>query len=309
MISVLFSLFACFGHSLEQLFVIKDLPLGSAELAIDLLSRRNSSQSDDNSMFNFDANDTLFGDLPEDGDDNMPSIMDTSPVVSLEPIVSLNPIRLPFESTILSQTNIDLTKTQGLHSVTISPVPPIPSKRGPGRPRKDGKVPVQRKNLFPGRPRMRGRKTLNVLGVGSNPTPNEMTSKPSLGSFNMSSGLSIKAISGPIQRTPSESGRVELSISPANFGSQMSSNMSVSNSDDSNNEIESKLNTRYCIFCNLSDTSSLCLGELIRCEPTPGFNPLKRSGRLRRPSETETICGSSASGDNSSINSTKTSES
>ena len=301
----------CFGFSLfwslvfgSIVVITVDLPLGSAELEIDLLSRRTSSQSDDNSIFQFDGNETLFGDLAEDEDDNLPlGLGETSRVVSLEPIVSLNPIRMPFESSLLSQTNIELNKiqTQSQTSVTISPVPPIPSKRGPGRPRKDGKVPIQRKNLFPGRPRMRGRKALNALGVGPNPSSSEIqTSKPalSLGSFNMSSGLSIKPITGnTIPRVPSDLGRVELTISSASFGSQMNSNLSISNSDDSNNESESKSNSKVCIFCNLSESSSLCLGELIRCEPTPGFNPLKRSVRLRKSPEEEVSGGGSHSGD------------
>ena len=267
----------------------------TTDLEIDLLSRRTSSQSDDNSIFaHLDADNSLFGELPEECDDNLQSIIgDTSRAVSLEPIVSINPIRLPLDTSLLAQNTSEVTKTQS--SVTISPVPPIPSKRGPGRPRKDGKVPIQRKNLFPGRPRMRGRKTLNVLNVDpSSPGSDINISKPtsSLSLCNMSSGLTIQAVPGVTTPRVTDSTRVEFGLSSATYSSQLSCH-SVANSEDSNTEIECKQNTKVCIFCNLSDNFSLSLGKLTRCEPTPGFSPSKRQSRLRRSPVDETITGAS----------------
>ncbi|XP_054161923.1 histone-lysine N-methyltransferase 2C-like [Oppia nitens] len=275
-----------------------DLTIGSAELEIDLLSRRASSQSDDNSIFaHLDANDTLFGELTDDCDDNLPSLMPDSTVsrpLSLEPIVSINPIRLPFESSLLSQSsNANLNKTQmqsqqSSSSGTKLPVPLMPSKRGPGRPRKDGKVPIQRKNLFPGRPRNRGRKTLNVLNIGSNLSGGDLQSPKSLNSFNVSPALPSKAISGNNGcRTPDTS-RTELSIPSSN------SNLMITNSDDSNNETELKISSKVCIFCNLSENSLHFLGELIRFDPTPGFNPMKRSVRRRSSPDSDITPGSSS---------------
>jgi hypothetical protein len=274
-------------------------------LEIDLMSRRTSSQSDDNSIFaQLDGNDTLFGELADDcNDDNLPSLLsDTSRSASLEPIVSINPIRIPFESNSLLVHSIS-GQTAQQSSVTISPIPPIPSKRGPGRPRKDGKVPIQRKNLFPGRPRMRRQKMGVLGGVGSNAsTSDAMAPKPttSLSSFNIGSGLSIRPVSGNVTpRMSSDSGRVELTISSGSFGSsQKSSSLSHNNSDDSNNDNDAKLITKVCVFCNLGESSSLGLGALIHCEPTPGFSPFKRSARLRRSPERETTTGVSTTVDN-----------
>ena len=176
-------LLSLFILKIIKLIGFKFLIIGSAELEIELMSRR-GSQSDDGSLFaQLEGTDTLFSVLTDDVDDNLNNLPSDSSRPSIEPVVSINPIRFPFSgSTSLLASNAQNnslnsqvpSQIQSTSDVTISP---IPSRRGPGRPRKDGKVPIQRKNLFPGRPRMRGRKTLNVLGSSSSSIPsNDPTS-------------------------------------------------------------------------------------------------------------------------------------
>ena len=169
------------------------------------MSRR-GSQSDDGSLFaQLEGTDTLFSVLTDDVDDNLNNLPSDSSRPSIEPVVSINPIRFPFSgSTSLLASNAQNnslnsqvpSQIQSTSDVTISP---IPSRRGPGRPRKDGKVPIQRKNLFPGRPRMRGRKTLNVLGSSSSSIPSNDPTSNTLSNMgfnnnNLGCSISIKPI-------------------------------------------------------------------------------------------------------------------
>lgn len=268
------------------------------------MSRRASCQSDDGSLFaQLEGND-LFVDLPDDVDDNLPVIAETASC--MEPTLALNPIRIPYEASqsqsLLMSSNTRQSGAQMEPSMTISSVP---SKRGPGRPRKDGKVPIQRKNLFPGRPRMRGRKTImgtpSGLIMDSNNIPNAPSTSSNMSSFNIGScGMtSMKPMPVPnLPRIPSDPGKVEMGLSsgvyvPSSSQIHSSSNFQV-NSDESSLDFDAKINSRICSFCNLGENSSLGLGELIRCDPSPGFSPFKRSIRLRRSPDTDSSAPNSS---------------
>lgn len=266
---------------------------GSTDLDnLDLMSRRESSQSDDGSLFGqLDGADTLFSDLAEDVDDSLPVHLGDTSRAPIEPVVSINPIRFPFAGSTsllvsnaqpVSSNNSTIPSQPQPGGVTISP---IPSRRGPGRPRKDGKVPIQRKNLFPGRPRMRGRKTLNVLGTTPSIASDTNNPAPTIGSFNVGCAVSIRPISGPsVPRTGPDPGRVELTISSSSYYQPTASSSTnfMINTDSMGLPGESKGNLKTCAFCNLGENTALGLGEVIRCEPTPGFIVAKRSTRARR---------------------------
>ncbi|XP_049271677.1 histone-lysine N-methyltransferase 2C isoform X2 [Rhipicephalus sanguineus] len=162
-------------------------------------------------------------------------------------------------------------------------VSPLVVKRGPGRPRKDGSSPVQRKKLsshsFPGRPRVRSRKpSLLSLAGSSGQTP--------------PSGSLLERSPAPYEMDLEHSAQPPLTP-------QASTSMSDSahydqpgpgeSPHDKQDELSPEGSERVCALCNLGDGRSMGQGKLVRFEPTLGFQPFRRAAKLvqRAPSSSE----------------------
>ncbi|KAM7313241.1 hypothetical protein ISCGN_003119 [Ixodes scapularis] len=155
-----------------------------------------------------------------------------------------------------------------------SALAPLVVKRGPGRPRKDGSSPIQRKKLFgdlwvgrhsfPGRPRVRSRKPgpfhLSMAGCGGGLTPE----LPSVGYE-----LELDA---PQPQTPG-------STTPESVYDPQSAGESLLEKQE---ESPPEWPERLCSVCNLGETSPMGQGRLVRFEPTLGFQPFRRAARLHR---------------------------
>ncbi|XP_064470937.1 histone-lysine N-methyltransferase 2C-like isoform X3 [Ornithodoros turicata] len=144
-------------------------------------------------------------------------------------------------------------------------------RRGPGRPRKDGSGPVQRKKIhssFPGRPRVRSRKPglLSLQHPGSLVGPDLMTS----GGLEQESDPQLPL--APFPATTSDAG----------YDGDMPLEPGVERLDELSTHERQE---RVCSLCGLGDGSHYGQGKLLRAEPTPGFCPqLRRPPRFRRVS-------------------------
>lgn len=163
---------------------------------------------------------------------------------------------------------------------------PVVQKRGPGRPRKDGSVPIQRKkpqsNPFlraSGRPRGRRR---HIQGDRTQLNHNQL------------SGLSMQQsdvpkIGEPAVALISQPLDNQERVDPIELDSDNSLSSAVSNERSASEELfQEQWSGKMCAFCNLGERSLLGQGEMTRFEPTVGFNPFRKSPKARRgSSETE----------------------
>ncbi|XP_067143136.1 histone-lysine N-methyltransferase 2C-like isoform X4 [Centruroides vittatus] len=199
----------------------------------------------------------------------------------------MNPSVLPFQDHTTSMCEIMTTIPLPLQSALSAPVI---TKRGPGRPRKDGSGPIQRKKIFPGRPRMRTRKTTHRAIIPISSTSNQSIAVfESRGGYHLSEsalhedkGYDLCASSeaaqlfvGDIHRNhPLDIGEID---DPQTAYSVLRRTMH----EESNQE---QWPGKVCAFCNLGENSCLGQGELTRFEPSPGFNPFKKDIKSRRES-------------------------
>lgn len=200
-------------------------------LGVNLL-RRSSSQSDDATFLaNLDS-DALFSDIGDEVDDDLPELSDTSRLNENSQDLMGSPNYAYEPTSLLAGGSLQ----QNLNSSNA------PSRRGPGRPRKDGKVPVQRKNPFPGRPRARGRKPLSI-----SVTPIE---NPTSGSSNIGNSF----VTPPINRD---------SLLCNSCGIQCATNLDFqASSTQTIREGYQCLNCRSCQICRKSGD----LNKMLRCD-------------------------------------------
>ncbi|XP_049524809.1 histone-lysine N-methyltransferase 2C-like [Dermacentor silvarum] len=171
----------------------------------------------------------------------------------------------------------DSPKASSLPSVSSgrnggSVVSPLVVKRGPGRPRKDGSSPVQRKKLhsFPGRPRVRSRKPslLSLAGSSGQMPPGGSLLEQPPASYDME-----LEHSGQPPLTPQAS----TSMSDSAHYDQPGHGESPHEKQD---ELSPEGSERVCALCNLGESSSMGQGKLVRFEPTLGFQPFRRAAKL-----------------------------
>lgn len=148
-------------------------------------------------------------------------------------------------------------------------------RRGPGRPRKDGSSPVQRKKIhssFPGRPRIRSRRP-GLLALQAPSNSGQEGSLPDLTTI------------GSLEQEPEP--QLPLAPFPASSSDVgFDAVMALEASTEKLEEYAShERQERVCSFCNLGEGSHLGQGKLLWLEPTPGLSPiLRRQSRPRRVS-------------------------
>ncbi|KAK8780690.1 hypothetical protein V5799_017974 [Amblyomma americanum] len=147
-------------------------------------------------------------------------------------------------------------------------VSPLVVKRGPGRPRKDGSSPVQRKKIFPGRPRVRSRKPslLSLAGSSSRTPPGGSLLEPS---YEME-------LEHPTQPPLTPQASASALDSAHSYDQPGLAESPLEKQD----ELSQEGPERVCALCNLGDGSAMGQGKLVRFDPTLGFQPFRKASKL-----------------------------
>uniref|UniRef100_T1IZ38 Histone-lysine N-methyltransferase 2C n=1 Tax=Strigamia maritima TaxID=126957 RepID=T1IZ38_STRMM len=183
----------------------------------------------------------------------------------------------------------------GSTQVTL-PLAPVIPKRGPGRPRKDGSGPIQRKKPPSVSGRQRGRRkhghfhtqggvsAMSICGIGAEP-PRPTATFPPASALGGPCGLLYTSPSMPFPLSSMLMEHKEKSeIGELGADSDASLSSAVSMERINPDEPQEQWPGKSCSFCNLGEKSLLGQGELTRFEPSMGFNPFKRVVKARRDS-------------------------
>ncbi|XP_033732984.1 LOW QUALITY PROTEIN: histone-lysine N-methyltransferase 2C-like [Pecten maximus] len=171
-------------------------------------------------------------------------------------------------------------------AVSLPQPPPItlklstpPIKRGPGRPRKDGVGPIQRKRVSLGKT-----STKSSIKKGVHIHPSFAGLVRSFQGGAMDSGPMDTAMQEATQVVAADiAGTSSMMLdydqemsSMAMEDDQASSSYSVMSGEGSD-PLEPLMPAKLCSLCNCGERSLLGQGELGKYDPTPGFNPLKKT--------------------------------
>ncbi|XP_060078098.1 histone-lysine N-methyltransferase 2C-like, partial [Ylistrum balloti] len=171
-------------------------------------------------------------------------------------------------------------------AVSLPQPPPItlklstpPIKRGPGRPRKDGVGPIQRKRVSLGKTSTKSsiKKGVHIhpsfAGLVRSFQGSVMDSVPMESTTQDATQVVASDIAGPSSMMLDYDQDVP---GMAMEDDQASSSYSVMSGEGSD-PLEPLMPTKLCSLCNCGERSLLGQGELGRYDPTPGFNPLKKT--------------------------------